>query len=316
MFYADTTDLSPRQSLLPSGTLWARDVVIARTGDQFYHRHELAGVDTDGMSDRQGMVRVARDEADVFDPSAMASFEGAPITMGHPEGMVDPETWKQLAVGHAQNVRRVGDHLVADLLIHDRDAIRAIRDLGWRSVSCGYEADYRPNGRGLKQISIRGNHIAVLSPSEDARCGDACMIGDAKPRRDTMRRSTRDQPVGQEQRSVGAEYRQFQQSRQVSEMGRDPGGRVGPQIVARLPYPASALSIGTDGNTGDAVVWVHSDINGRIDPGTVAAGTTNLPMAQRRLSSDAIRQRDNDERWCRQTLQGINAANRRAWGLA
>jgi hypothetical protein len=215
--------ISPRQAVLPSGTLWCRDCVIARTGDQIYHRHELLGINTDGIADRNGMVRVARDADQVFDPAAMSSFEGAAVTLGHPEGMVDPSTWQQLAVGHAQNIRRSGPHLIADLLIHDARAIHAIRDLGWRALSCGYDAEYLPSRGGLKQTTIRGNHIALLSPGEEARCGGACAVGDST-RRDTMRRRTRDQ-------SVMGEQREWAGSPTFNVgMGADPGGRPrGPQ---------------------------------------------------------------------------------------
>jgi hypothetical protein len=93
MFYADT-ELGPRQSLLPSGTLWARDVVIARVRDQIYHRSELWGIDNiDRVTDNRGM----RDASEVFDPQSMSSFEGAPITMGHPDDLVDSNTWKHPA---------------------------------------------------------------------------------------------------------------------------------------------------------------------------------------------------------------------------
>jgi hypothetical protein len=312
VFYADT-ELGPRQSLLPSGTLWARDVVIARTGAQTYHRNELFGVDCRDIADRDGMVRVTRDEAEVFDPQSMASFEGAPITMGHPDGLVDSNTWKHLAVGHVQNVRRNGDHLVADLLIHDARAIDAVRNRGWRSVSAGYDANYLPNGRGLRQVGIRGNHLAILSPQEDARCGDACQIGDRAYTRKgtTMRRGTRDQTMVRLDPNF------------VEGMGLDPGGDVGPSIVARLNYPASSLSIGTDGN-GKAVIWFHGDIDGKLDMNTITTGNRPLPSAEEDIlrhrrataTSDVAlvrARRDADEARQRAQLRAINEANRRFW---
>jgi hypothetical protein len=300
------TQLSPRQALLPSGTLWCRDCVIARTGDQHYHQHELYGVDTADVADRNGMVRVSRDAGEVFDPQSMSSFEGAPVTMGHPDLMVDPANWSQLAVGHAQNIRRSGSHLIADLLIHDARAIHAIRYLGWRALSCGYDAAYLPSRGGLRQVGIRGNHIALLGPGEAARCGGACAVGDSRGNQ-AMRR-TRDQSVRGEQREW------LQSPNFVHGMGADPGGSVGPQVVARLPYPASSLSIGVDGS-GNAVIWQHSDISGRLDIGVGTEGDGPLPDARRRTfgDTDRIRQRNADARWCGQTLRGINETNRRFW---
>jgi hypothetical protein len=178
MFYTDE-QLGPRQSLLPSGTLWARDVVVGRTGEQIYRPYEI-GVDGDGL------IRVQRDESEVFAPDAMASFEGAPVVLRHPAVDVTPSTWRALAVGHMQNVRRGDppddDKLVADLLIHDAKGIAAIRQGGWRAISLGYNAKYARDAAGrLRQVDIRGNHCAILSPQEEARCGAACMIGDAMP---------------------------------------------------------------------------------------------------------------------------------------
>ncbi len=135
-FYTDT-ELGPKQALLPSGALLCSDVVIARTGRQFYHALELPGeVDADD----DGMVAVQRDPQEVFDETSMGSFEGAPVTLRHPSDNVGPTNWRSVAVGHAQNVRRVGDTLVADLIVHDRGAIDLICNQAWRSVSCGYDA--------------------------------------------------------------------------------------------------------------------------------------------------------------------------------
>jgi hypothetical protein len=176
--YHTTEDLGPKQALLPSGSLLARDVVIARSGEQLYAPYEVG--ETEDAADDDGYIHVQRDAQEVFSPTAMASFEGAPVTLGHPEEAVGPSNWRQLSVGHAQNVRRDGDHLVADLVITDQDAIEAIRNQGWRSISAGYDAEYEPVAKGrMRQRNIVGNHIAVLGHDDEARCGPACMIGDS-----------------------------------------------------------------------------------------------------------------------------------------
>jgi hypothetical protein len=307
-FFVDT-ELSPRQALLPSGTLWLRDCIIARTGDQFYHRSELWGVDdVDDVADRNGMVRVSRDAEQVFDQRSMSSFEGAPITLGHPDMDVGPDTWRELSVGHAQNIRRVGDHLVADLLIHDIRGIRAVRDLGWRGLSAGYMADYKRAGRGLLQIGITGNHIAILSPSEQARCGAACRVGDAQ-RGKTMRRS-RD--------SVMSEHRAWTDDPWKNRSGvmGDRPGSVGPQIIARMPVPASGCSLGTDPTDGSCLVWWHGNIGQKIDMPAIASGTAPLPRGVGGTfdaETRRVRERDADAAWSKRTLQGINEANRRFW---
>ena len=172
-FYANE-QLSPRKSLTPEGFLVCHDVPIARVGVMVYGEGETpieAGLDA--------IVRVERTGDEVFRAETIASFEAKPITLDHPVDFVTPKTWKTLAVGTAQNVRRgTGvdeDLLLADLIITDDDAINEVNS-GLREISCGYEADYEQTepGRGL-QRNIIGNHIALV---ERGRCGSRCAIGD------------------------------------------------------------------------------------------------------------------------------------------
>ena len=51
-------------------------------------------------------MTVYRDEADVFDPAALASFEGKDVTRGHPVESVGPVNHAAYSKGHVQNVRR------------------------------------------------------------------------------------------------------------------------------------------------------------------------------------------------------------------
>jgi hypothetical protein len=82
-----------------------------------------------------------------------------------------------------------------------------------------------------------------------------------------------------------------------------------------LPGPASAYHI-LDLPPGDRCALVASSgINGRLDPGSVAAGDRPLPTTRRPNSVDAERRRmrDADAAWSRKTLAGINARNRAFW---
>jgi hypothetical protein len=63
---------SPRQAVLPTGTLWCRDVTIGRTGEQFYHASEI-NADADAGSG--GIIRVQRDADEVFDERSMAASQ-------------------------------------------------------------------------------------------------------------------------------------------------------------------------------------------------------------------------------------------------
>jgi hypothetical protein len=128
---------------------------------------------------QDGIIRIERTEADVFDPKTIASFAGKPVTDDHPDEDVNPDNWAALAKGEVHNPRRGdglwSDCLVADLFIKDGKAIKAVLD-GKVEVSCGYDADYEQTapGRG-RQHNIIGNHVALV---ENGRCGPRCSIGD------------------------------------------------------------------------------------------------------------------------------------------
>lgn len=99
MRFYTTEQLGPKQAMLPSGALLCSDVTIARTGVQHYHPSEIGAEGAE-------MIAVQRDAEEVFAPEAIASFEGAPVTMTHPFDGVGPANWSAFAVGHVQNVRR------------------------------------------------------------------------------------------------------------------------------------------------------------------------------------------------------------------
>ena len=158
------TKISEHMTDTPEGYLVCRDVPIARTGDMVYRAGEL---ELEGDPDR--LVTVRREEADVFSPAAIASFEGKDVTAGHPAEMVGPENHAAYTKGHVQNVRREGDYLLADLLVKDAALISDIRNNIVREVSCGYHCQYVPDGSGYRQEHIRGNHVAVVSRGRAGR---------------------------------------------------------------------------------------------------------------------------------------------------
>lgn len=151
------TKISEHMTDTPEGYLVCRDVPIARTGDMVYRAAEL---ELEGDPDR--LVTVHREEADVFSPAAIASFEGKDVTAGHPAEMVGPENHAAYTKGHVQNVRREGNYLLADLLVKDAALISDIKNNIVREVSCGYHCQYVPDGSGYRQEQIRGNHVAIV----------------------------------------------------------------------------------------------------------------------------------------------------------
>jgi hypothetical protein len=167
--------LSARQRMTPEGFLLCEAVPIARTGTLIYDESEIPVEGGPG-----GLVTIERNADEVFRAETMASFEGKPVTLSHPDDFVNPSNWRQLSVGIVQNVRRgtdiESDLMLADLLITDAAAIAEVRG-GLRQVSCGYDADYEQlaPGRG-RQTNIVGNHVALV---ERGRCGPRCAIGDS-----------------------------------------------------------------------------------------------------------------------------------------
>lgn len=165
------SQISPNKVETSEGFLICRNVPIARIGEQDYLARELQ---LTGDQDR--IVKVNRYENDVFDKAALASFEGKPVTDGHPADSVGPENFGSLAKGHIQNVRREGDRMVADLYINDASLISDIQNGVKREVSCGYMCNYEEDGDGYKQTHIRGNHVAVV---HSGRAGHDVAIKDA-----------------------------------------------------------------------------------------------------------------------------------------
>lgn len=173
-FFA-TSRLSENIVLTDEGYLICLNVPIARTGEMFYAGEELPVLD----ADEDGKIVILRDADAVFDPKTIASFQGKPVTLGHPEDFVSPENWKELSVGTVNNVRRgtgeTSTDLIADLLITDAEAINLVQS-GLREVSCGYDARYEQlsEGRG-RQTNIVGNHLALV---DKGRAGASYAIND------------------------------------------------------------------------------------------------------------------------------------------
>jgi len=129
-----------------------------------------------------GTIVMERPDEEVFRPETIASVNGKPVTVDHPNNLVVPLTWRDLSVGVALNARRGDggetDLLLADLLITDHEAIRQVRSTRGQEISAGYNYDgvQISPGRG-KQTNIWINHIALV---DAARCGIRCSIKDSE----------------------------------------------------------------------------------------------------------------------------------------
>lgn len=175
------TALSDHITKKPSGGIVCTGVPIARTGTQEYLAEEL-GLD----GDPERVIRVARTPEEVFAPEAMASFEGVCVCDGHPPESVTAVNFSQYGKGHAQNVRREGEYLVADLHIEDAVLADQVLHRAKREVSCGYTTTYVPDGNGYCQTNIRGNHVAVVLRG---RAGSEVSIKDTAPEAEKGRKT-------------------------------------------------------------------------------------------------------------------------------
>lgn len=173
-FYT-TTALGKTRSVTPEGFLLCQGVPIGRIGTQIYSKDEL-----ELKGDSAGQIRVTRLPEEVFRPETMASFEGKPVTVEHPNEFVNPRNWSFVSVGTVHNVRRgtadEKDLLIADLLIKSADAIAYVNS-ELPEVSSGYEANYEQDAPGVAtQRNIIGNHVALVTRG---RAGHRCAIKDA-----------------------------------------------------------------------------------------------------------------------------------------
>ena len=168
----DKNDQPIRFDLTPEGYLIKR-AHIARTGPMDYSGDEL------DMA--PGVYQVYTEASELFSAGTIATYEGVPVTMLHPDGLVvNSENWRDVSIGYIRNVAPNPDgiHLDADIVINDASAITLISKHGIRELSCGQDADVveGPDGKLYKK-DVRGNHVAVV-PS--ARAGNDHRLGDRK----------------------------------------------------------------------------------------------------------------------------------------
>lgn len=182
MYFSDALTLDTPRRLPGSGYLVVR-AKAAKTGV-----YQYAGTDVDpdnkhGLRDA-AVVNVLRDEATVFDPAAVRTFIGKPVTDDHPSVAVTADNWREHGRGVVMGALRDGDHLAFDLLLMDGPTIAKVEG-GKRQLSNGYAAtlefgDFKaPDGTPCQARQARisdGNHVAIV---DRARGGETCRIADA-----------------------------------------------------------------------------------------------------------------------------------------
>ncbi|SPY33224.1 DUF2213 domain-containing protein [Pasteurella canis] len=144
---------------------------ISKVGVFDYHASELGLQET-------AVKKVARTENSLFSDRTLASFEGVPLTIGHPEQGVNAKNWKDLSVGVVRNVKRVGDTLAAEAWVYDDNAIKLIQDEGIEELSCGYDCDIvttTVQDADFEMSPMIGNHVAIVAKG---RCGPTVKFAD------------------------------------------------------------------------------------------------------------------------------------------
>jgi hypothetical protein len=190
-YYAD--QISPHRAETPEGYLVVLGTPIAKANaHQVYAARELqpSGVEAIDKLAPNTPIEVYRDEKDIFDPIALASFNGKAVTKTHPPEFVSIDNDGQYRRGFITNVRR-GDTLpdgsiavIGDLVITDQQLRTLIENGAMDELSCGYTyrleivPDEHSSSIRLKMVEVRGNHLAVV-PS--GRAGDYVKVLDAKP---------------------------------------------------------------------------------------------------------------------------------------
>ncbi len=140
-----------------TGYLYCKNAILGHIGVQAYNGYEV------GMTD-QKVVYIHRKEEDVFDEDSMNSIKGKPVTLNHPDEMVNSKNFKSYVVGFIDEVWRDGDNIIGVIVIQDEEAIKKVESGELKDLSLGYTAKLVDNGEGqLKQQNIVINHLAIVA---------------------------------------------------------------------------------------------------------------------------------------------------------
>jgi hypothetical protein len=180
MFFADRLTLDkPKRT--KDGFLAVR-AKAARTGVYQYTGREVDPDNSHGLRDK-AIVNVLRDDATVFDATAVQSFIGKPVTDDHPAEAVTAANWRDHARGTIMGALRDGDYLAFDLLLTDAPTIAKV-DAGKRELSNGYGAELEFGTFKAADCTVcdarqskitGGNHVALV---DRGRAGNECAIAD------------------------------------------------------------------------------------------------------------------------------------------
>lgn len=161
---------------------------VARTGVQEYLASEIGDVAVAAGFGESDVVRVYRHADQVFSADTLASVTRVPVTVGHPDVMVDASNWSKYAVGEVGDAYSTEpEWIVVNPMVKDSAAIQAARTTH-QEISMGYEANIVKARDGVdadfEMVDIRMNHLALVPrgrAGSEARIGDSANWG-ATPR--------------------------------------------------------------------------------------------------------------------------------------
>lgn len=110
---------------------------------------------------------------EVFNADSLSTLEHAPvIDYKDHTGLVSPDTWRKVSLGHVAGVRQDGKYIESDLIIQDADTLDAIERGDRSEISCGYvcrldftPGEYEGERYDCIQRGIRYNHAALCPPN-------------------------------------------------------------------------------------------------------------------------------------------------------
>ena len=212
-YYGDK--ISPNMVITPEGYLICKNVPIGRTGWMNYYGQELPAI----FNEPTGQpCKVYRSPEELFSPATIASFEGKPVTNTHPPVNLDINTVPMTERGHAQNVRRDGEFLVADLYVNDAGLISEVQNDIKREVSSGYDCSWHKIGEGqYEQRDIVGNHVAVVP---NGRAGPKVAIQDSKPEEEKKKMEVKKNMKISKQILAAIGFKQFVQDAEPEDIAK------------------------------------------------------------------------------------------------
>lgn len=171
--------LGERMEYTKDGYLIFREAIVGNLGELRYSEREL------GWSRDTTPVRVLREADEVFDENSLASLEGAPVTILHPDFDVNSNNFRSLGHGTVLGKpKRVGENMVVDIIIHSAELVdliapeiedeetgelRRVLNDSFKDLSLGYSAKLVQVALDLyKQTNIIYNHLAVVPEGRQA----------------------------------------------------------------------------------------------------------------------------------------------------